>query len=283
MNNSTKIFALSVGVVASFILSTACTTSSPTTPGVASQPTATAPSPAVSGAMIAGTVSIGTSSASQWRARAAATNITVGVKGTSLTALVGNDGVFTLTGVPAIDVVLTFAGPGVNAALSLGSVAPDDRVQITVTVIGDTATLDSQERKASDNSVRVDGTIASVAGSCPSLTLVVRGVHVATSSATAFPGKTCGDISPGDAASVTATSSSGGVVVAAKVDVAVPPPPSPAPPPAPTPTPTPTPTVTMTGTVAGLSGSCPSLTFTASSVKIHTNASTTFAVKAAAI
>jgi len=295
MHTSTRLAAFAGSVVTSLVLSVACTTHSPSAPSSAAPQSAATPA-AVSGTTIAGTVSVASSTSGVWRARAAAPNLTVAVKGTSLSAPVGADGSFTLSGVPSIDITLQFAGPGVDATLPLGSVATDDHVQITVTVSGDTATLNSQQRTSSDNTVHLDGPVTSVTGSCPTLALGVRDVRVYTTSATTFSGKSCGDVTTGDIVAIVGTASGNGTVTSATVTAkapATPPPPVPtpapapppptAPPPAPpTPAPTPTPpptTVTFTGTVSSLSGSCPSLTFVAASTKIVTNSSTTFTGK----
>jgi uncharacterized protein DUF5666 len=311
MFDSTKTVVVRGTILASLVLSIACTTrsSSPTAPTASPLPATAPPAPASSGATISGTVSTAASGASRWRTRDASGGMTVTVAGTSISAPVGGDGAFTLTGVPPIEVVLTFSGAGVNATLPLGSVASDDHVQISVTVSGTTATLDSQQRTASDNTVHLDGTISGVTGTCPSLTAVVRGVQVQTDASTVFPRKTCADVKSGDTVSVVGTQQgSGGLVTAKNFDVPVPPPdppkptPTPPPPPAPeppkptptppppspeppkptpppTPDPAPAPTVTISGTVSGLSGTCPSLTFSVSSTKVQTTASTTFAGK----
>lgn len=275
MRHTTFCAAVFVALCAATLL-TACTShssSSPTAPSAAVLPPVAAPAPVAAGATITGTVSTGISAAGRLRTLAVPT-MTVAVRGTSVSAPVGADGAFTLVGVPAIDVVLTFSGPGIDATLTLGAVATDDKVQVTITVSGNTATLESQQRTGSDSTVKLEGAIASVSGSCPSLTVTVRDARVQTTSATTFPRKACADIKSGDAVSLVGMQS-GGVVTATTFDVALPPPPTPTP----TPTPEPTP-VTLTGTISNLSGSCPQWTFTVGSTRVQTNSATTFPVKA---
>ena len=84
--------------------------------------------------------------------------VTISVVGTGITANADNQGQFTLNNVPAGTVVLNFTGPGANATVTLDGVGPNDRVQITVTVNGNSAHLDSEHH----NNGEIEGSIASI-------------------------------------------------------------------------------------------------------------------------
>src|SRR6188474_3510099 len=63
-------------------------------------------------------------------------SLTVRVVGTQLTTRADSAGQFTLANVPSGTVELLFTGPGVDARLSLGSVAQGEKVTIVVQVNG---------------------------------------------------------------------------------------------------------------------------------------------------
>jgi K+/H+ antiporter YhaU regulatory subunit KhtT len=240
---------------------------SPTAPSNAPSTLPPPAAPATSGATIVGTVS-GSSGANRAGSHILdASSVTVTVAGTAVSATVDAAGTFTLTDVPPIQVVLNFAGPGVNAALPLGMVAANDHLQISVTVAGTTATLNTQPQ------VSMTGSIAAIAGACPSLSLSVGGATIQTSVSTSFNGKSCSDLVVGDSVGVVGTRQSDGVVHATTIETTqTSPPPTPTPP-TPTPPPAPVP-VSLTGTVAGLDGTCPSVTFTIGGTAVYTNATT---------
>src|SRR2546426_794875 len=96
--------------------------------------------------------------------------------------------------------------------------------------------------------VTFSGTISAFVGACPSLSLKVGGTYVRTTSATAFSGKSCGDLKVGDTVGVMGTRQTDGTVVATTLHVTL----SAAPPPAPV-------IVTFDGTISAFGGTCPSL------------------------
>lgn len=102
----------------------------------------------------------------------ATTSITVTVVGTSLTTQVDGAGQFTLTGVPPGTVQLKFSGSGIDATVTLTGVAADDRIEISITLNGNRARLDSDRRSSSSNGVEVQGAITG-------LTLAARSLQVA--------------------------------------------------------------------------------------------------------
>jgi hypothetical protein len=122
-----------VGVIA---MTTACGSRSqtPTMPSEVQTPVVVAPvtpTPVPTGATIVGTVSTNAST-SQLGMRACDVpfGLMVTVVGTTAVAPVDSNGTFTLTGVPPIDVVLNFSGPGISTTLPLGMITAAEHVQI---------------------------------------------------------------------------------------------------------------------------------------------------------
>src|SRR5439155_26817659 len=111
-----------------------------TAPSASSATTTPAPTPASAGATIVGTVSSVSSPARVGSHSFGTSGVAVTVAGTSVSCVVDAAGSFALTNVPAIEVVLNFSGPGIDASLPLGAVADNDHVQIGVTLSGTTAT-----------------------------------------------------------------------------------------------------------------------------------------------
>ena len=71
---------------------------------------------------------------------AAASNVTVTVVGTSITATLSGSGTFVLTGVPSGNIHLQFSGPGVNATITINSVT-SEHIQLVITLNGSTRML----------------------------------------------------------------------------------------------------------------------------------------------
>ena len=81
--------------------------------------------------------------------------VTISVVGTGISTNADNQGQFTLNDVPAGTVVLNFSAPGANATATLQGVGPGDRVQITVTVNGNNAHIDSEHHNNGEISTRI--------------------------------------------------------------------------------------------------------------------------------
>ena len=107
---------------------------------------------AAAGATIQGLVnpSGATSGAASFGATAAGPgSLTVMVVGTDLVVDVGANGQFTITNVPPGRVQLHFTGTGTNATLDVGTITPNETLQIVVRVSGSSAAL---ENEVSDDS-----------------------------------------------------------------------------------------------------------------------------------
>jgi hypothetical protein len=81
--------------------------------------------------------------------------VTISVVGTGISTNADNQGQFTLDNVPTGTVVLNFSAPGSNATATLQGVGPGDRVQITVTVNGNNAHVDSEHHNNGEISARI--------------------------------------------------------------------------------------------------------------------------------
>ena len=122
------------------------------------------PSPASAGASISGLVrgsamiptpsrTLGEETFSTLDARS---GVTISVVGTGISTNADNQGQFTLNDVPSGTVVLNFSAPGSNATATLQGVGPGDRVQITVTVNGNNAHVDSEHHNNGEISARIN-------------------------------------------------------------------------------------------------------------------------------
>ncbi len=266
-------FISSSVVVAAIAATIGCShSSSPLAPSTA---TASASIPAASGTTILGTISSVTS-ASRSAIRmsqvgvSSTSGVIVTVSGTSISTTVDGTGSFTLTGVPPIQIVLTFSGPGVNATLPLGPVGTSDYVQINVTIAGSTATLNTQQTTSPNSAASLDGYVEAI--DLTGRTIKVSGttIEVPTTAALSRGGApmSLSDLKTGDRVHVTGVKD-GTMISASEIaaqNVA-----------ASTPTPTPVPeTTTFSGVVSSLAGTCPSLVFTANNTIVHTTGATTF-------
>lgn len=126
-------------VVAGLLLAAACggspkSPATPDVPGAASPTLSPSPAPS-SGATISGLVSNGgsASGALMLMAVGGMSGVTVGVAGTSLSATTDGSGRFSLTGVPAGQATLQFTGAA-TGSMSLDDVAEHDTIEIEVHV-----------------------------------------------------------------------------------------------------------------------------------------------------
>ncbi len=245
---------------------------SPTAPSTAAAATTI---PSSSGTTILGTIS-GVAASSQSAIRmskvgaSSAAGVTVTIAGTTISTTADASGSFTLTGVPPIQIVLTFSGPGVDATLPIGAVGSSDYVQINVTITGNTATLNTQQTTSPDSTASLEGYIEAIDLNGRMVKVSGISIEVPTSAALTRGGTpiALSDLKTTDRVHVTGVKD--GSMIRASEIVAqnvVAPPPTPTPPPA---------TVTFSGTVSSLSGTCPSLAFTAKDTTVHTTSSTTF-------
>ncbi|MEQ1760328.1 MAG: DUF5666 domain-containing protein, partial [Vicinamibacterales bacterium] len=76
---------------------------------------------------------------------------------------------------------------------------------------------DSDDKGGNSASGEVEGSVSSLSGQCPSLSLVIKGVTVTTSAATKFDGITCSAIKAGTSLEVKGTRM-GTTIAATKVE-----------------------------------------------------------------
>jgi hypothetical protein len=137
-------------------------------------------------AVITGSVKGGGASAMTMAGEGQAmTGVTVSVVGTALASTVDSAGVFNLVGVPIGHVQLRFAGPGVDATLSIDEVQASQTITLAVTVAGSTATVDASLRSGSGGT-ELEGRIESLPPTMPAGRMKVAGRTVATDGSTRF-------------------------------------------------------------------------------------------------
>ena len=233
-----------------------------------------------SGAVISGRVNVTGSAALHTSARfplalavavplanSSSSTVTVTIEGTNISSTVDGSGNFTLTNVPAGTVQLHFQGRGADAMLTISGIQSDDNLQITVTLNGRDARLDSKSNSGNGRGVEVNGRIDSI--DVATRTLHVDGQTVmADSSTTIRHGNSTfafADLRVGDHIQVKGTRD-GSTVHASEIKVE-----------------------TgdgedtdreddndLTGAISGLGGTCPALSFFIGSTKVTTSASTKF-------
>lgn len=170
-----------------------------------------------SGATITGRVNGGNALTSpSWStassSQAAAATLTVSVVGTNITTTVDGNGQFTLTNVPAGTVRIQFTGPGTNATITLSGLNSGEHIDITVTLRGNNASVDSQ-------SVEAEGKVSNLTGKCPLLTFVVRNRTVHTNGSTSFKDGPCSAIQNNTEVDVKGQRQSDGSIMATKVEI----------------------------------------------------------------
>jgi Domain of unknown function (DUF5666) len=188
----------------------------------------------------------------------------VAVANTALSTRVGGDGRFALSRVPAGAVRLRFSGPSADAMLTLGTLQEGQVVSITVSVSGSSATLrdgvSGQDNDRNDDDVadiEILGSVSGLTGGCPNRLFTAGGQNVATTAATLFRRVTCELLVNGQQVEVEGPVIAG-VIRAEKVQLEN------------------AQGVDRRGALAGLSGTCPSVSFTINGTRFFTNATTEF-------
>ena len=141
----------------------------------------------------------------------AASSVTVTVEGTGITTTVNGNGEFTLTNVPAGTVRIQFTGPGTNATVTLTGVNNGDHLDITVSLNGKDAKVESQDMES-------EGKVTNLSGTCPNLTFMVKTRTIHTNSATKFEDIACSAIKNDVGVEVKGTRQADGSITAAKVE-----------------------------------------------------------------
>jgi len=227
----------------------------PTSPTPApSSPAAPAPTP--TGATIAGVL------------QNTAPGATVGIAGTTATTTIDAAGRFTLLNVPTGDIQLQIAAPAGSAVVGISGVQPSQAVEITISIAGTSATIESEVRNGTGEA-ELKGVVEAVPPATAAGTFRAAGKVVSTSGGTIFQRGSAAvsfaEVRVGLRVEVKGTLS-GDTLSATHIEIedrAGAPSPAPVPTPAPTPTPTPTPTpapapapveVEMTGVLGNLTG-----------------------------
>lgn len=156
----------------------------------------------------------------------ATTTVTVTIVGTDITTAVDGSGNFELNGVPPGNVQLRFAGNGSTATITLSGVAAGDRIHIVVSLSGNGARLEDEDRHhdddddddGDDDEAEVEGVVSGRTGTCNSITFTVAGVTVITNGATKFEDP-CASIVNGTRVEVEGTRQANGSILASEVEI----------------------------------------------------------------
>ena len=113
----------------------------------------------------------------------ATSSVTVSIVGTNISTTTDGQGQFTLNNVPAGTVTLNFTAPGSSATITLTGVGPDDKVQISVTLNGNNARVDSEHHSSPGKDKReFQGRISSIDSTAKSFQ--IPGMTIKTTSST---------------------------------------------------------------------------------------------------
>lgn len=208
-----------------------------------SPPLPTAPSDVSDGATITGTVVGMTSSAALETSASTGAGGTVTVVGTNITASISGSGKFVLKGLPSGTLQLRFEGQGFDATVTVHDVRIE-HIQITVTVTGSQANIETIVRIQPEDVAEVDGVISAISHGDRSMK--VNGLEIKVWDAPIYDGSNRIGISQlqvGQRVRVKGTAVHD-YIVAIQVSLygtttPQPPAPGPQPPPGPTPTPPP--------------------------------------------
>jgi hypothetical protein len=206
----------------------------------------------------------------------ATSSVTVSIAGTNISTAVDGQGQFTLNDVPTGTVTLNFTAPGASAAITLTGIGPTDNVQITVTLNGSTAHVDSERHSAPDNNKgEFQGRITAIDATAKTFQVSGMTVKVAATTTIRHGNKTVAfaDLKVGDHVEVKGTKE-GTTLTASEIKVesdndqgddddrdddhkGTSP-------------------TTVSGLISASTGTCPAVTFTVSSAKITVNSATTY-------
>ena len=193
----------------------------------------------------------------------ATSSVTVSIVGTNISTTTDGQGQFTLNNVPTGTVTLNFSAPGQSASITLTGIGPDDKVQITVTLNGNDARVDSEHHSSPNTDTReLEGVVSASTGTCPAVTFTVNTTKVTTNSATVFRNGACADATKNGArVEVEGTRQADGSILATRVELKQAQAQQEA---------------EVEGVVSATTGTCPSLTFMVGTTKVATNGATTF-------
>lgn len=156
---------LKISCVLAGIISLACVTTACAGGGAAGSAAAPSNSSFVStgsGATITGTIATSIAARSLTALGSSTPGTTVTVTGTNVSSPVDSGGRFNLTGVPAGDDDLHISGGGQDAHVRVSAVTEHERINVSLTVSGSTATVEDSDRESDDNEAEVEGIVTAI-------------------------------------------------------------------------------------------------------------------------
>lgn len=187
--------------------------------------------------------------------------LTVSIVGTSISTTINGSGQFTLSGVPPGTVQLKFSGSGIDATVMLAGVTATDQIEITVSLNGANARLDSERRGRGNGEAELKGPVASLGGTCPAVNFILQGARVSTGSETTFDDITCAGLRNGVQVEVHGQRQADGSVLATRIEAEEE---------------DNGPRTDIEGVVSGLTGQCPAIVFTVQGTRVTTTGATSF-------
>jgi hypothetical protein len=154
--------------------------------------------------------------------------------------------------------------PASSPAPATAPAAPGATITATVASGGSSPVLEATP------DVTLNGSIASLGGTCPVLSLSVAGTPVKTNSATVFNARACGELRSGDTVYAMGPQQADGSVLASRIYYVAPERAS-----APAPIAMPV-EVTVSGEISGFTGTCLAITVTVSGTLVKASTATTF-------
>ena len=114
------------------------------------------------------------------------------VASTGIKTSVDGSSRFAIGNVPAGTVRLMFKGPSLDGSVQLTGVKDSETIDVKVRVNGSTVSLESEHRNGDgdddddddENEAEIEGTVTSITGTSPALTLIVAGQTVTTTATT---------------------------------------------------------------------------------------------------
>ena len=165
-------------------------------------------------------------------ATAATTPVTVTVVGTNMSTTIDRFGRFRLTDVPTGDVQLKFAGPGLDATVTLKGVQPGDQIDLRVRLTDSSVRIEAERRERGrrdddkdddddddEDDDELKGTVSGLTGTCPNITFTLSGVTVKANGTTRFEDGSCARVRNNIRVEVHGQPQADGSLQAARIDL----------------------------------------------------------------
>jgi hypothetical protein len=124
----------------------------------------------------------------------------------------------TTVSVPAAATIHAYAGSLTFADLNVGETVEIVAVRNGSALIASAVVVESDGNPTAQH-VEIEGSIAALQGSCPSVSFTIRSTAISTTAATTFVGSTCGQLANGVSVTVDGSLQSSGAIAATRVSL----------------------------------------------------------------